>query len=451
MKTKRFTIIGAGEVGFHLARLLSQAGHEIVVVDQDRERQKSVADTLDVATVLGNGAHLPVLERAGVGQAELVLAVSSSDEANLVASLLSKRLGAKRTVVRVKVAEDVTRRRRLYEESFQTDLILSTQLLTTVRILDHIRGHETMAIEYLAGGKVQLRKVRLPSHSPLVQQPLRRIKLPRQSLVVAYMGTEGLRIPSGEDVARVGDDALILGLTEVIDEVERQVTGAPPGSLGTVVVAGGGPTARTIVGALGKLGAEVKLVDDDRTRAEQLAARYPNLRVLRGDATDLTFLRSERIGSADAFVALSAQDERNLMASLLAVELGVSKIVTLAQRAERMRLWMRLGLPHVVAPRTLAYEKIREYIEAGYSARIVSLSQGAAVFERRLEEASPAAGVTLAELQPPKGLIVGSVVRGERVFVPRGGDRLEVGDTVLLFADRAEVDTVQLLFPGRDP
>lgn len=449
MSRRRYVVIGAGEVGFHLARLLSEGGHEVVVIETDAQRRELVEEKLDVAVVAGNGAHLPVLRRAEVGKAALVLAVTSSDEANMVASLLSKRMGARRTVVRVRVSEDVTSYRREYEQSFDVDLLLSTQLMTTIRILNQIRGHNTVGVEYLAGGKVQLRKFALPSGSPLTRRPLQEIEFPEGCLVVGFLREDEVTIPGGEDRAEPGDEALILALTEVMPGIERLVSGRAE-VLGSVVLAGGGETGATVARALLDWGMEVKILERDRSRARELAAMFPDYQVLHGDATDLAFLKTERVGRAQTFIATAGQDERNLMASLLAQELGVRQIVALVERGETLRLWNRLGLMDVISPRALAYERIEEYIESGYSPTIVSLQEGAVVLERKLAPASPAAGVTLAEIDPPRGMIVGVVVRGEKVFVPRGDDRLAVGDVVILFVRREELDTVRLLFPGRE-
>jgi len=165
---------------------------------------------------------------------------------------------------------------------------------------------------------------------------------------------------------------------------------------------------------------------------------------------DIALLRAESVGEAQAFVALTGQDERNLMASLLAQELGVPQVVALVQRGETSVLWRKLGLMQVVSPRAIAYRRIQDYIENDYSANIVSLRQGKAqVLERVLAAESPAAGVTLAEFNPPRGVIIGAVARGDRVFVPRGKDRLAAGDTVVLFVKQDEMPTVNLLFPGR--
>lgn len=450
MESRRFVVMGAGEVGFHLARSLSAEGHQVTVIELDRTRRERVADELDASVVRGNGADLTVQEAAGVASCDLFLAVSSSDEANLAASGLARHLGARRCVVRVRSAHGIITHRRVYEKIFGADLLLSTQLLTTHRILNDIRGHNTMAIEYLAGGKVQLRKIHLDENSVLVRKPLRDVALPEGSLVVAYFRGEELIIPSGDDSAKAGDDALILGNEEVISRAERAVTSSPR-EIGTVVIAGGGATGFTVAQALDGLGARVKIIEQDYRRARVLADQFPRFEIIQGDATDDSLLRSERLDKARTFVALSGQDESNLMACLLAQDLGVSQVIPLVHRAERASLWRRMGLKQVFSPRMLAYDRIREYIDNGYSANIVSLQKGQAqAIERRIDEASPVAGALLSEVDLPRGLIVGAVVRGENVFVPRGKDRLEAGDLLILFAHKSEVDRLQLLFPGSD-
>jgi trk system potassium uptake protein TrkA len=449
MGHQKYVVMGAGEVGFHLARSLSSDGHDVTVIEVDPAKQARIEEELDVLVIAGNGAHPAVLTAAGVASCNLFMAVSSSDEANLAGARIAKKLGAERTVVRVGEADEVISDRRLLEEVFSVDLLLSTQLLTTTRILNQIRGHSTMAVEYLAGGKVQLRKIRLDGDSPLTQKPLREVEMPKDSLVVAYFRGQTLTVPSGDDRAEPGDDALILGKTAVIREAERMVSSSRE-VVGTVVIAGGGRTGRTVAQALSTFDAQVKIIERERTSAEQLATLFPRFQVIHGDATDFSLLQAERIDLADTFAALTGHDESNLMASLLARDLGVPQELALVHRAETSHLWLLLGLHHVFSPRSLAYARIREYIDSGYSANIVSLQRGAAVvLERQLAKASPVAGVTLAEMAAPRGLIVGAVVRGRKVFVPHGGHRLEAGDLVILFVQEEHLATVRLLFPGR--
>ncbi len=353
--------------------------------------------------------------------------------------------------MRVAVAEEVITYRRLLEQVFAVDLLLSTQLLTTTRVLNEIHGHATMAVEYLAAGKVQLRKIHLDADSPLVKQPLRDVLLPRNSLVAAFYRGDDLIIPGGDDQAQEGDDALILGTSDVIEQAELAVSNHRK-VIGKVVIAG-----RWRNRQLGRQGprsfGDSRQDHRDREESSPSDSRrsFPQFEIIYGDATDLALLKAERIGLAKSFVGLTANDESNLMACLLAQELGVEQVLAMVHRSETTQLWKRLGMQEVFSPRTLARERIEEYIESGYSSNIVSLHKGAAqVLERKLAEASPASGVTLAEMNPPRGMIVGAVKRGEDVFVPDGNDRLQTGDLVILFVHESELDTVRLLFPGRE-
>ncbi len=452
MADRRFVVMGAGGVGFNLARDLAACdhGYDVSVIEMHALARERIEESLDVSVVAGNGAHVPVLAKAGVDGCDLFVAASSDDEANLAACLLAKRLGAERCVARVGVSEDVVLYRRIYQDAFSVDLLLSTQLLSTTRLLNRVLDRETMEVEYLAGGKVQLRKVHLHHDSPLTGRPLRDVALPRDCLVVAFFRGDELIIPGGDDQARGGDEALILGRSGGLATVEQMVKSRvqlPE----TVVIAGGGRTGTTVAKSLESFPIRIKIIERDRTRARELAAIFPRFQILHGDATDLPLLRSEGIDEANSFVAMTGQDESNLMASLLVQELGVRQILPLVDRVETSNLWRKLGLEDVFSPRALATERILRYIENGFSETIVSLQRGkAVVLERILASASPAAGVTLAEMRPPRGLIVGAVVRGEKVFVPRGPDRLEVGDLVILFVHEEELDTVNLLFPGRN-
>ncbi len=448
MDKKKYIVMGAGEVGFHLARTLSGGGHTVTLIDSSEAKSLLVEDQLDVRFVLGNGSHLATLEKAEVKNCDLFVAVSSSDEANLAASLLAKQSGAQRTVVRMAAAEDVTRYSRSYERAFQADLLISTQLLATMRILNQILGYNTLGIEYLAGGALQIRKTHVDVGSILHERPLAEAKLPKDSLVLAFLSKSGLTVPTGRDRAQPGDDALIFGKTEVLDEVEQRISGHSK-TLGTIVIAGAGATARTIATRLTGLAARIKIIERDRSHAERLAAEFPNYEIINGDATDMSLLAAEAIGDADTFIALTGNDESNLMACLLAQELGARQITALVNRSETSTLWRKVGLLDVVSPRVIAAERIHEYIASGYQRSILSVESGEAQFvQRRIQKASPAAGVRLAEIVIPKGLLVAAVLRRGEAVIPRGDMRLEIDDEVLLFVHRSEFDTLHLIFPG---
>ena len=448
MERQRFVIMGAGTVGYYLAQTLSQQGHDVVLIELDPERADEVEEELDARVVRGNGAHFATLTDAGASACDLFMAVSSHDQSNLAASLFAKDLGASRVVARVGDADEVKIHRDTYEKLFRVDMLMSTQLLASTRVLNYILGHSTVAVEHLAQNKIQLRRIRLEEDSILVSTSLKEVEMPGSSRVVAYFGDDGLTVPSGDTRATAGSDVLILARSEVIDEVESFVS---PRSQkpAKVVLAGCGATglmvARALVGKVQRL----TIIERDRARAESLAEKLKDCRILHGDATDESLLQTEGIGDADAFVAATGHDESNLMASLLAKELGVADVIAMVERSQTTHLWRKLGLVHIVSPRTLVHERIESYIGAGFNANIASLGRGFIhVMQREIYDESPTAGATFAEMELPRGLLVGAVLRGERVFVPEGQDGLEVGDRVILFVEESEVPLLLLFFPG---
>lgn len=448
MAKKHYAVMGAGEVGCHLARTLSADGHRVTLIDSDPGKRKLVEEQLDVGFVLGNGTHMPTLEAANAARCELFIAVSSSDEANLAASLLAKRVGVRKTVVRVSKSEDITRYRQVYESAFKADLLLSTQLLTTTRILNSVLGYNTLEVEYLADGAIQVRTTRVEAGSPLHKNRLTDIDLPRGSLVLGFISNGQLRVPTGNDHAEPGDHALILAASDVIHELERRVS-RDAHRIGHVVIAGGGETAEAVAAGLERSVKNIRIIEMNRSRAEELASRYPHYDIVHGDATDVSVLNSERVANARAFIALTGHDEMNLMACLLAQELGVPNITALVQKTETSSLWRKVGLVDVVSPRTIAAERIRTYIDSNYERHILSFETGAAQFmQRRIVAQSAAAGQSLAEIEIPQGLIVAAVLRNGRATVPRGDYKLEIGDDVILFVRQAEADIANLVFPG---
>jgi trk system potassium uptake protein TrkA len=450
MDTKRYAVMGAGEVGCYLARTLSEAGHQVTLIDSDPKKQRMVEDQLDVEFVLGNGTHMATLRAAEVNECALFVAASSSDEANLAASLLAKRVGVPKTVVRVATAEGVTKYRRIYESAFEADLLLSTQLLTTTRILNFVLGYNTLDVEYLASGAIQVRRTHVEAGSLLNTTRLADVDLPRGSLVVAFITGNELRVPKGADRADPGDDAIMVGLSDVIDEAERRVSGHAR-RLGLVVIAGGGSTAQTVAAGLERQVKTIKIIESSRSRAEELAASFPDYEIVHGDATDMSVLMSEGVGKARAFIALTGHDESNLMACLLAQELGVREITALVRKSDTSSLWRKVGLIDVVSPRTVAAERIGNYIESNYEPHIVSFANGAAKFmQRRVVAQSAAAGCTLSNVEIPQGLVVAAVLHNDRAIVPRGDQQLEVGDEVILFVKESEAEIAQLVFPGPD-
>ncbi len=259
-----------------------------------------------------------------------------------------------------------------------------------------------------------------------------------------------MTVPTRNDRAAVGEDALVIGTPQAIDDFERRVSHHSR-KLGLVVIAGGGATAEVVISGLSGQATRIKVIESDRRRAEQLAALFPRHDIVHGDATDMSVLASEGVREAKSFIALTGNDETNLMACLLAQELGAHQLTALVQKSDTSSLWRKVALLDVVSPRTIAAERIRTYIESNYESHIVSFASGTARFvQRKVFAQSPAAGGTLENIEIPQGLIVAAVLRDGRAAIPRGDYRLEIGDDVILFIRQQEAAFAQLLFPGPD-
>jgi trk system potassium uptake protein TrkA len=429
-------VIGAGEVGYHLAKELSTRDHDVIVVDVSRERLERIEEQLDVTTLCGDGAHVDVLRRAEVEECDLLLAVSNNDNVNLVASRLAKGLGARRSVVRSTDVEAVVSRRGMYSSIFDVDLLLSTQLLTTSRIVETVRRHHNQVIEEFLGGKVQIRRVEVVEGSHAAGRMITDLGLPSQSLVVALFRLDEVLVPWGDTVVEAGDQLLVAAASERMPQVEQQFSQANE-DLGTIIVAGGGNMAVAVSHALVNYAVRLKIIERARSRCRELAQALPQAIVLLGQATETALLEEEHIDKASQFLALTGEDETNVVASLLARDLGAQGIVTLVHRPDMLALCQRMGLNNTVSPRIIAAERILEYIDSDFVSNIATVAGGRAeVFERVVCKDSPIAGATLAELELPPGALVVSVQRGDQIWVPHGSDVIEVGDLVVFFAAR---------------
>ncbi len=448
-----YCIMGIGDMGFHIAEAFGREGRSLTLIDTNPDKGRRIEEELDAAFVVGNGAHQAVLERAHVEAAELFIAASSSEEANLVASLIARNLGAKRCVVRLDTFEDLTVYRRSYERLFGADLLLSPQSLATNEILNLVLGHHTHEVDYLARGRFELRTIQVQNESTVARLPLRDVPLPEGARVVGYFDSEHeLSIPGPDLEAVPGGLAMVLCRTQSTHEVEELFASRleHPEVPTVVAVAGGSSAAVAVVKALRKEVRRLRWIERDRRRAEYLAQSFPNIEVLHGDPIDAATMESEGLGGADVLIAATSHDDSNVVAGLIAKELGVKQVVALIHHTTS-RLGQRLNEVHLVSPHSLAIDHVRNFVANGYKANLVNLADGALqVVQRVIHEASPAAGATLADLQAPRGLIVGAVVRGNRVFMPERSNMLRANDQVILFVHRSQTQMARLLFPGSE-
>ncbi|MCB1280529.1 MAG: Trk system potassium transporter TrkA, partial [Salinibacterium sp.] len=322
----RVTILGAGEVGIHLARALISDGHDVVLVDADPESVRNVRDSLDIEVVEGHGGDVDVLHQAGVQRCDLFCAVTSNDELNMLASLLAKKIGARQTAVRVEGLSHVTARRFFYRRTLEFDLTISPEEMTAAAISRHVRGQDFASIENVAEGKIQLHRFELSDRFDAAGKKIREIKLPKQCLVVALVRSTSIIVPSGEDEVHIGDEMLLIGATETMERVHK-LLGARMRLPRRVVVVGGGRAGIAAAQTLARLKIRVTLFEQSRARCEELAGLLPLVDIEHADGTNLRHLMEESVDKVDVFLALTDNDEANLISCQLAREVGAAETI----------------------------------------------------------------------------------------------------------------------------
>ncbi|MFZ9993053.1 MAG: NAD-binding protein, partial [Opitutales bacterium] len=269
-------IIGLGQVGSHLAKVLSTEGHAVTVVDSDISRIRRITENLDVHAIHGDGSRPDILDRADADSADLLLAVSNDDNVNMLACLFGKRIGARRTVLRVKDMGPFQRFRTFFRKNLMFDQILSLEALAATEVVKVVRENQAVGVENFADGRIQMRRVKLSATSPLVGLPLRDLKMPPNVLIVAIDRNHRVNVPSGDDVCEVGDEVLVLGDQKGIAAFERK-TGARPTHLRSVMISGSTGIAIQVAEALRRLKVSVRMIISDRDEAESVAGRLDDV------------------------------------------------------------------------------------------------------------------------------------------------------------------------------
>ncbi|HUF50744.1 MAG TPA: Trk system potassium transporter TrkA [Longimicrobiales bacterium] len=445
----RILILGAGDVGFHLAQQLAKENHDVVVIEQDRERARGIQDAMDALVIEGNGASLTTLERAGIQKTDLLLAVTSQDEINIMACLSASQYRVPKRIARVSKPDYYDHAGILSPERLGVDLMINPErecALETYQLLQSAAAAEFAQFE---GGLVQLIGVRVKPDAPVAGKRLLEISRGAgdvRALVVAIARNGETIIPTGATRVEAGDQVFILGEPHALPKV-LPLAGYARFDLRRVIVAGGSREAWFLAHMLEEHRIECTIIEADRNRALQLAEELRHSLVFHGDATDLDLLEMEAIGDADGFVAYTGSDETNLLSCLLAKSLGARKVVSLIDRFDYIPLVARVGVDAAVSPRMAAVNAILSYVRRGSVLAVATLkgtqAQG---IEFDVTSKFPYSGVPLAEAGFPAGSLIGAIIRDDRVIIPGGEDTILVGDRVIVFVQPDAQHAVEALF-----
>jgi trk system potassium uptake protein TrkA len=442
-------VVGAGEVGSYVAERLSKEGHDVAVVELDPQRLRAVEERIDVLAVHGSGTSPRVLEEAGVDKADLVVAVTSADSVNLVASLVAKQAGVDRSVVRVEDSDLRTRAASAVHQAVGADLVIDPDQETAEEILELLEFPGATEIASMADGEVVVMGARLSADAPLVGRTLEEIAQEYEPdwdfLFGALSRGNTTVIPRGDHRLEANDLVRVLckkrararlaGLLGIARDVPRRV-----------MLLGGGRTAEMVALSLGARGADVAVVERDPDRARELAERLDRALVLQGEITDSDLLEEAEVATYDAVIALTGEDDANVLACLFARSVGAGETIAVVHRLSLLPLLNEAGIDAALSPRTASANGVLRFVRGGVAAVATFLEGEAEVLEVIVGEDSPADGALVAELRLPPDVLVGAIVRDGKAQIGRGRSQLRDRDHVVLFAMPSSVDAARRAF-----
>ncbi len=426
-------ICGAGHVGRHAAEVLVNEGHRVTVIDLDSAALRVIQDTLDAATLHGSCSEPRVLIDAGVPKADLVVAATNHDEVNLLSATLAKGLGAASVVARVHHRSFFENRVFDYASHLGIDRLICPEYVTAEAIARTLRNPGAIAIESFARGRIEMQEFPVPDDSPVVGKPLSAIRLPDRTRLVGISRNHFVFLPRADSVIEPGDIVILLSDKEHFDAALNQFGYKAGLARRRVVIMGGPAMAVWLCRSLHSRRFSLRVFETDTNRAEILAEKLDWVTVINADPTDAGVFNEEAIAQADTFIAITNDDERNILGSAWVKSQGVKQTIAVVQRPQYGHLLEHVGIDKAFSPRLTAVSEILNVLERHGLRRVTSLAEGVLdVFRARVEQGSVIVGRPLREIPELSSWVVVAIEHGENVAVPTAETVVEVGDTVLV-------------------
>ena len=435
----KIIIVGCGRVGQTLAEKLNGDGNNVVVIDTSAAKVNEISAKYDVMGIVGNGATHSVLREAGIASADLFIAVTNSDELNLLCCMIAKREGDCQTIARLKSPEYSDEIGYLKDE-LGLAMVINPEYAAAEEITRVLRFPSAIKIEPFAKGKVELIKFRLPKDSELVGMSVKEMAMKYRTdvIVCTIERAEGSYIANGDSVFEEKDVISIVGSHKSAHEFFTRIK-YRGNSLKNTLIAGGGVITHYLCELLEKSGIAIKVIEKDVKLAEELAATFPKVNVILGNPARKDLLLEEGVDKADAFVTLSNLDEENILLSLYAKEVCQGKIVTRINRTDYDSVISRLDLDTIICPKNITSDIILRHVRATRNAKGSNVETLYNIIQDEVEasefivkKGAPIVGIPLSQLKFKENVLVASIYRKGKVIIPRGNDTIEAGDAVVI-------------------
>ncbi len=444
----KIVIAGAGDIGFHLAKLLSVEEHDIVMIDIDPVKLKYVSDHLDVATIKGSSSSYQTLEEARIQSADLLISTTDSQENNILTAAIAKRLGAKKTVARISNSEFFFDKEKLDLKELGVDEVISPESLAAREIRRLLKMSAITDTFDFADGLLTLIGISIDERDPLNNRTLNEtlnLNPEFDFLTVAILRNNKTIIPRGNTRFQINDHVYYIALPSGVERV-LQLTGKKNNSIRNVMILGGSKVGQHAAKLLAEK-YKIKMVEQDKEKCMGLCEQLRDTLIINGDGRDVELLEEENIDQMDAFIAVTGDSETNIISSLVAKNHGVKRTIALVENMDYIHLSQSIGVDTLINKKLIAANFIFRYIREGNIHAITSIhGVNAEILEFEVEKGSKILGKPLKKLGFPRMAIIGGVIRNNKGYIPMGEFVFETHDRVVVLSQYEAIHSVEKFF-----
>ena len=447
----KIIIAGAGEVGFHLSKLLSYESHEIILIDKEKDRLVYADTRLDIKTILEDATSISALKDANIENTDLFIAVTSSETTNITACVISKKLGAKKTIARISNSELSDNKEEIDFVDLGIDELISTEELATNEIkllLEQGAFHDTHEFE---GGKLTMLGLTLSKSAPFVGMSVKKAAanfsdINFMPIVIKRKASTETIIPRGDTVFKAGDQAYFITLKEGVEELNK-LSATKNKPIKNVMILGGSKIGEKTARELCNIKLNIKLIEYKKTRAIELAEDLPNALVIYGDSRDVELLEEENVSEMDAVVAVTGRSETNIMSCLVAKSKGVDRTIALVQNVDYFNLSKNIGIDTLINKKLLAANSIFRYIRKGEVLEVTILNDiNVEILEFKAHKESKITSKKIKDLKFPRNAIIGGVIRNDKGVIALGDFQIQKDDKVVVCCFPGTISKVEKFF-----
>ena len=442
----RIIIVGAGKLGYTIAERLSQEEYDVVVVDNNPSRLQIIQDNLDVLTIEANGSSPITMNNDDIRDADVLIAVTATDEINMVSCILAKKHGIKRTIARIRDMQFISEAKEYLKANFDIDLMLNPELIMAMEINRILMVPAALNIEDFADGQVRLFETKVKKKSPLANIMLKNLDMPKTIIAAMIFRGQRMIIPHGDDSLQPNDNAYFIGLTTDIDKFSKNLEERNHSKLEKVTVIGAGRMGRFVASMLDKQKVKVKIFDTKKERLHLIASQFKNNgKAILADAADITKMLEEGINEADALICLTDDDKLNFLLALLGKHHGEKKTIIRQAKTDYKSILRELGVDISLSSRILAANEVLAFVR-GNSAVTLLQDARAEVTEVVIQTGSAVCNKKLMDANLPKSCLVCAFVKNGEVQIPNGNTVLKAGGRAIIITEKQSTTKILKYF-----